>query len=477
MKTAFCTMEDILEAITKINPYDTDLYKEKDDITAGRLFSDTFSKVVRFNETADKWFYFDGVIWKKDPRGLVVEGLAQDLQRALQIYSARVNADNHFNAFVFNLSKKHKRETMIKDAKSYNVINNDMLDADRDLLNVKNCVINLRTFEIIEHTPELLLSKVSNVVYNPGIKSPDFEKFISEIMQDEEDKIHYLQKLHGYCLTAETNREECYIYYGATTRNGKSTLLETMSYMLGDYSLNADSDSFTMTSADARSAKSDIARLHGARLVHVSEAQKKMKLNGALIKSLTGQDKQTARFLYESEFEFYPVLKLIFNTNYLPQTNDMSLFTSGRMVVVPFERHFEDSEQDKGLKERLKSEVNLSGILNWCLDGLKSYRKEGLTPPDSIKKATEDYKNKSDKLKQFIDDCLEPVSEPMTAQNGLKGKDVYTRYVSWCKANGYGVEGKTNFNEGMRSKGVMRQGTVNGVSERNAVIGYRLVYD
>jgi len=296
-------------------------------------------------------------------------------------------------------------------------------------------------------------------------------------MQGDTDKILYLKKLLGYCLTAEANLEKFFIFYGATTRNGKSTLLETFSYLMGDYAVNADSDSFTSFNTDMRSAKTDIARLHGARFVHVSEAQKRMKLNGALIKGLTGQDTITARNLYEREFEFTPVLKLIFNTNFLPQISDLTLFSSGRVSVIPFDRHFEEHEQDKGLKERLKQPDNLSGILNWCIDGLRLYREEGLEPPESIVKATEEYQADSDKIQQFINDCMEkyPVDDPEYSHKNVKGKDAYKRYTAWCQTNGYGVEGKQNFYKELRTKGILRQGYVDGVSVRDAIIGYKLI--
>jgi len=477
MKSALCNMTDILEAVKELDPYKNEEYQEKDDITAGLIFADIFSNVVRFNQTTNTWFYFDGVIWKDDPRGVKVKELSQKLQRALQSYSATAEADKHFQGFVYGLSKQCNRDKMIKDATPYNYFSNEDLDAENDYINLKNCVLNLKTFEVMEHCPDMLFSKVANVNYNPDATSTDFEKFISEIMQGDTDKIRYLKKLLGYCLTAEANLEKFFIFYGATTRNGKSTLLETFSYLMGDYAVNADSDSFTSFNTDMRSAKTDIARLHGARFVHVSEAQKRMKLNGALIKGLTGQDTITARNLYEREFEFTPVLKLIFNTNFLPQISDLTLFSSGRVSVIPFDRHFEEHEQDKGLKERLKQPDNLSGVLNWCLDGLRLYREEGLEPPESIIKATEEYRADSDKIQQFIDDCLEkyPDDDPEYSHKNTKGKDAYKRYTAWCQTNGYGVEGKQNFYKELRTKGILRQGYVDGVSVRDAIIGYKLI--
>ena len=132
----------------------------------------------------------------------------------------------------------------------------------------------------------------------------------------------------------------------------------------------------------------DIARLAGARVVNISEPDKKMVLSAALVKTLTGNDKITARFLNENSFEFYPQFKFFINTNHLPKVTDVTVFSSGRVKVIPFERHFSEAEQDKGLKKKLAQVGNLSGILNWCLDGLRLAQETGFDPPSAVLAAT-----------------------------------------------------------------------------------------
>ncbi len=126
----------------------------------------------------------------------------------------------------------------------------------------------------------------------------------------------------------------------------------------------------------------------------------------ALLKTLTGRDVVTARYLYENEFQFIPVFKLIINSNVKPMVNDMTLFTSGRIKVIEFNRHFSEEEQDVYLKDRLESQENLSGLLNWCLEGLRKYREQGTTVPMSVRKATEQYKLESDKMQNFVNECI-----------------------------------------------------------------------
>ncbi|MBQ9325251.1 MAG: DNA primase, partial [Clostridia bacterium] len=73
-----------------------------------------------------------------------------------------------------------------------------------------------------------------------------------------------------------------------------------------------------------------------------------------------------ARFLHENSFEFDLQAKIFIDTNHLPNVTDQTLFESGRIKIIPFNRHFEEHEQDKTLKATLTDEEALSGIFNWA---------------------------------------------------------------------------------------------------------------
>jgi putative DNA primase/helicase len=208
---------------------------------------------------------------------------------------------------------------MVKDARDKYCISNEDLDKDSDLLNLQNGTLNLKTFEFREHRAEDLLSKIANVSYNPAARSELWQHFINEVMQGDEEKIKYLQKAIGYGITADTSLETCFILYGATTRNGKSTLVETIMHMLGGssgYAMQMKPESLAQKqNNDSRQANGDIARLAGARFLNVSEPPKKMIFDAALLKTLLGRDSIVARHLHEREFEFDPMFKLFMNTN------------------------------------------------------------------------------------------------------------------------------------------------------------------
>jgi putative DNA primase/helicase len=340
------------------------------------------------------------------------------------------------------------------------------------LLNVQNGVLDLSEgkFEFMEHSADLLLSKICNVEYNPAAECPSWNKFINEIMQGDTEKIKYLQKIAGISLTGDTKEETMFILYGATTRNGKSTFVETLGYLLGDYALTMRPESLAVKqNNDSRQANGDIARLKGVRFVNASEPPKRMIFDVALIKTLLGRDSITARHLHEREFEFVPVFKLVINTNYLPQILDDTVFSSGRINVVSFDRHFEPHEQDKTLKNKLRSKSELSGILNWCIDGLKLYYKEGLLPPKAVTDSTVEYRQQSDKIGNFINEVL------IKSEKNCKAKEVYESYVKWCDCNGYGCENKGNFFAELKNKRIFSErGTIENKTVKNIVKGYEI---
>lgn len=447
-----------------------------DDKGMGELFADVYRDYCRYSVTAKEWFVFDGKVWKADTGAMLVSQRAKELANALIVYCATIEDERQKADYlkkVSNYGQLRYRETMIKDARDKYYITQNDLDKNLDLFNCQNGTYNLRTGEFKPHNPQDMISKTSNVVYDPEARSTRFEQFISDIMQGDTAKINYLQTILGYALTAETNLETCWILYGGTTRNGKSTLVETISYMMGNsggYALAMQPQTLAQKqNKDTRQASGDVARLDGCRFLNASEPPKRMLFDTALLKTLLGRDSITARNIFEREFEFQPHFKLFINTNFLPIIQDDSLFSSGRINVVTFNKHFSPQEQDRGLKDELKTPENISGIFNWCLDGLRRYREQGAEPPEVVQAATAEYRENSDKIGNFITECL-----IKTGRNTGAGA-VYQRFSEWCDDNGYGTESKGNFYDELRNKGIFAaSGTVCGRTVRNIVKGYEL---
>ncbi len=182
-------------------------------------------------------------------------------------------------------------------------------------------------------------------------------------MNGDMDKARFLQKALGYSVSGDTRFECMFFLYGETTRNGKGTLMESILRVIGDYGRAVRPETIALKhSVNSQNPSEDIARLAGIRLANISESSRGLLLNAAQVKSMTGNDTLNDRFLHENSFDFQPQFKLYVNTNYLPVITDTTLFTSGRVLIIPFDRHFEEYEQDKGLKAEFRKPEVQSAI-------------------------------------------------------------------------------------------------------------------
>lgn len=465
-------VNEVLEKLNELNAVER---FPMNDRGSADLFATVFMDVSRYNPTKKDWMYYDGTRWVADQEGMRAKRNAKMLADVLVRYSATVflpdDKRQSYIKYTAGMMNYRSRNIMVTDAKDLNFFENMELDKDDFLLNCKNCVLDLSGDQpkALEHSADLLLSKLCNANYNPAATCTLWEKTVNEIMQGDAEKIKYLQKMSGRLLTGDTSEEEFYIFFGATTRNGKSTITELLLYLLGDYAITISPESLAIkANKDSRTASPDIAKLAGTRFVVASEPPRRMLFDSSLVKTLTGRDTVSARFLHENEFQFKPKFKLILNSNYLPVISDKTVFSSNRVKVVPFERHFTEKEQNKHLKEQLQQEID--GILNWCIKGLQLYRKEGLEPPVAVQNATHEYSEDSDKVGKFISECL-----VKTNQN-LAAKDVYEKYSQWCNDCGLGIDGRTSFYEELKTKNLLsKTGTVTGKTVKNVIKGYSFV--
>lgn len=463
------------EVLKKLNELNAVERFPMNDRGSADLFATVFMDVSRYNPTKKDWMYYDGTRWVADQEGMRAKRNAKTLADALVRYSVTVSLPDDkrqsYIKYAAGMMNYRSRNVMVTDAKDLNFFDNTELDKDDFLLNCKNCVLDLSGDQPkeLEHKADLLLSKICNANYNPAATCTLWEKTVNEIMQGDSSKIEYLQKMSGRFLTGDTSEEEFYIFFGATTRNGKSTIIELLLYLLGDYATTISPESLAIkVNKDSRTASPDIAKLAGTRFVVASEPPRRMLFDSSLVKTLTGRDTVSARFLHENEFQFKPKFKLILNSNYLPVISDKTVFSSNRVKVVPFERHFTEKEQNKHLKEQLQQEID--GILNWCIQGLSLYRKEGLEPPTAVQIATHEYSEDSDKIGKFISECLEK------SDQNLAAKDVYEKYSQWCNDCGLGVDGRTSFYEELKTKNLLsKTGTVTGKTVKNVIKGYSFV--
>ena len=429
-----------------------------EEIGIGNAFADYFKPIARYNRSRGIWFVFDGTVWRADEGNLAVAELAKILADRLYTYALQIKDEDVRTRYIKRVQKlqmRYNRKTMIEDAKSVHPVSVETFDKDPMLFNCTNGTLDLRDFTFRPHDPADFLTRMSGVTYDPAATCARWNQFIDEVMVNDSDLAHYVQKCLGYALTGDSSLECLFILYGATSRNGKGTTMETYLKIMGDYGKTSNPEMLSSkfgTTSSSSGPSEEIARLAGVRFVNISEPEKRITFNAALVKRMTGNDTLNARYLHENSFDFKPVFKIFINTNYLPNVSDMTLFESGRLKIIPFKRHFEEAEQDKGLKALFSESSNLSGIFNWCLAGLKAFKVEGLIPPKAVDEATAEYRKDSDRIAQFVEAWLE---EDETAE--VRTSTAYKLYTQWCDKYGYHAENSKNFNNAMSTRFLIKR--------------------
>lgn len=311
----------------------------------------------------------------------------------------------------------------------------EQFDRNKGLLNLRNGILNLARRELVPHDRARYITRMAQVDYDPAAQAPVWEAFIQSVTGGDAQLAEYLQVMVGYCLCGST-REQCMFFLYGDGANGKSTFLETLAKMLGDYCMNAQADTIASTrSRSSGAARSDVARLKGARFVTLEEGDQGATLDEGLVKQMTGGNTITARFQYGKEFEFRPEFKLVEATNHLPKIHGTDVGIWRRIRLVPFTQSIPEEKQDILLPQKLEAE--LPGILNWALDGLQKWlansqggRRHGLPACAAVDSAVNAYKQDQDRIAAFLADCTEP-AEGSTVQASV----LFRTYLNWCSEN------------------------------------------
>lgn len=460
--------------ICKVKPECNEMYPWS-DIGDSRLFAHCYKGIIRYVLERKCWYVYHDGIWQEDLCGLRVMALCKEFACALKQYSRKIKTDDtqkHDSEHCKKWQRRSGRETILKDACDICPTSINDFDTDLHTLNCHNGTLHLDTMEFTKYRPEVMLTKMCPVDYDPNAKCERFERFICEIMSDDMEKARFLQKALGYALSGMTHHECMFVLWGESTRNGKSTLAEIVRKVLGTYACSAKAETLGLNNyANGQSHSEDVARLVGMRYVNIPEPDKGLVFNSGLVKSLTGNNTVNARRLYENSFDYAPKFKLFLDCNHLPLVNDMTLFDSRRLVIIPFTRHFGPVEQDRGLKSFFAQPENQSGILNWLIAGYHLLTEEGLDPPASVLSAMGVYEEDSDLMSLFVKEHL--VADP-TAE--VRTSEVYKHYRSWCEENCIVPESARMFNDSLRRIGtIARKRPRSGGGMTTMLLGYQLV--
>jgi putative DNA primase/helicase len=427
-----------------------------------------FESELLWNKNAGGWFIFNEN-WGMDTNDKIKSyciKLFDEMRKHTSDWKKTETGEeeemkNNWIRHVKNSGQSVKMSSMLECAKPLMAFDGEF-DNNHWLFNCKNGTINLKTGDLYKHDPQDYISKICNVPYKTTAKCDKWLAFLKDIFFENEDVIKYMQKVVGYSLTGLTT-EQCFFILWGNGANGKSTFVETITYILNNYALTCDSK--TLMQKDGNQINNDIARLRGSRFVSAAENNRRKEFDESVIKRLTGNDKIIARFLNKENFEFYPTCKIFLTTNHKPNIRSIDDGIWRRIRMIPFLFKVDESRMDRFLGEKLKEEAE--GILAWMVQGCLLWVKEGLKEPKFVEDAGKKYKFEEDRIGNFIaDECIlgkklfipvpvlkEKLWEYLGFKIGNKsiGEYFQTRGFSPGRTNFEGKQTRVYFGIGLRS--------------------------
>lgn len=438
------------------------------DLGNAERFLDMWGHVLRYNVDRGRWLVWDNTKWNDEDQTLVTAMVKRTI-RSIPL------TDDVEGAYQWSIKSESSRgiSSLLSLAKNEPgvPISETQLDYMPYYLCCPNGVIDLTNGELLNPRPDWLCYKITNTKYTPHAPCPNFMKFLDETFQEDPGLINFVQRWFGYSLTTDVSAQLFTVFYGLGA-NGKSTLVETIQKVMGTYVKTAPPDTFIQKQAGG--IPNDIAALRGARTVLTTETEANARLAEAKVKSMTGGDRVSARYMRGEFFEFTPTWKITISTNHRPRISGGDYGIWRRVVLVPFNNIVPVPKQDPKLMEKLWAEAE--GILAWVVAGAVAWYKSGggrvgLQVPERVFEETQEYREDEDVIGRFIsmachtgEEVHSLVSSGKLIRPGSPCSHVFYSFKAWAEE-----EGETNyvnisqnaFGRAMRERGFLPERTAN----------------
>ena len=286
----------------------------------------------------------------------------------------------------------------------------------------------------------------------PDGDCPTWKSFLQRVTGNDDGLIAFLRRACGYALTGVTREHALFFVYG-TGANGKSVFINTAAGILADYHKTAPIETFVASNSERH--PTDLAGLRGARLVTATETEEGRRWAESKIKTLTGGDKISARFMRQDFFEFTPNFKLLIAGNHKPGVRSVDEAIRRRLHLIPFKVTIPAAERDHGLTEALKAEW--PAILRWMIQGCLEWQAVGLRPPKVVTDATAAYLEAEDAFAAWIDDCYVRDPQAWTASAAL-----FTSWSEWAEKAGEHVGTQKSLSQVLEARGFTYKHRRNG---------------
>ena len=459
---------------TEVVPLDTAELMPKayhhTDVGNGLRFADCYAGKVCYVSEWQQWMVWSGTRWERTD-DVAMRRLAHDL--VLTMYKDAVSdgkLDQELAKWAMKSESAARVNAMLDSAQPYLLVPSALFDAQHDVINVANGMIDLSTGDVRPHDPLAYHTKLIDINYDDQVSMEWWANFLITIFDGDVGLIDYMQRAIGYTLTGRTD-EHCLFFCYGTGKNGKSTFMRALEMLMGSYSTVTSVEALLDASKPGESATPYMAKLPGMRLAMAQEMPEGRRFNESLVKSITGGDTISARDMYKSVFQFTPTHKLWITGNHLPRISGTDDGIWRRLRIVPFTVTIPEARRkdSRVIEEQLR--MHLSGLLRWAVLGAQQWLKQGLGSCKAVEMATTTYRGEEDAVQRFITERCEVNTMASVSKGAL-----FSAWREWVDDEGDRSMSYKSQRWLMRQL-IGRFGCQAGGSGRTSLVGIRLIPD
>ena len=404
---------------------------------------------LRFCPDLKTWLHFSpGDGWLRDETDVAYATLLEFARRLVVAGLEEAKTLEDPQPFVAQLTRLKDRRRLdpavhLSKADPRVVVRALDLDNRPEIIGCTNGILNVLTGNFTPFDRDVLVTRRLRVAFDPDAQAPTWERFLSEVQPDPIMRA-FLQRLLGSALFGAI-RDHILPFHHGTGANGKGTTLETVLDLFGDYGASLSSEFVYMTRNGA-SPQLELANLMGARLALGSENAKGGAFNEDLLKKITGGDRLKGRFLYSNPVEAAASYHVHLVGNHMPVISGTDDGIWRRFVLIQWPISIPPEQWDLLLRERIAKEK--PGLLNWLLQGCIAWNRDGLRIPEFCRAITNDFRQESDELADFIGETMTKDPECYC----LKG-EVYSAYKRWAEGSGLRPMTKRQLSTALQERG------------------------
>lgn len=316
----------------------------------------------------------------------------------------------------------HKVVEVIQKIKRRTFVDRDSFDSSMDIINVQNGLLDIRTKELSNHSPDFLSTIQLPVKFDPKAKCPNILRFLGQVLHPQD--VFTALKLFGYILYRTAIYEKAVLLNG-NGDNGKGVFIKLIEAFLGPNNCSH------VPLQDLDKDRFSCAELFGKLVNTFADLKSEKLIVTGSFKTLVSGDTVRAQKKYGQPFGFRNHAKLIFSANKIPDSDDKSYAYYKRWLILAFENVFQGDAKDTDLINKLTRPEELSGLLNLALIALRQLMKDGGFKDISIERVRKEYELNADTVKAFLDEKC--VIDLTASEYQTPTVYLYNEYWNFCK--------------------------------------------